>query len=181
MPGYLDLTGIVMMVTEDRGDECIELNVPKNAWVSGGNWYCNDGYRKQNNKCVKFTIPANAFAQGDQWYCSIGFKKVNNSCKEMTSAEKLLQLKNLALQRARARSRAKYCELDGATTDSGKDVTGECYMYSDKYGELEGAETEDGISVSGECYRYSERYAELEGAETENGESVSGECYFYNP
>ena len=29
----------------------------------------------------------------------------------------------------------KYCELDGATTDSGQEVTGECYMYSDQYGE----------------------------------------------
>ena len=48
----------------------------------------------------------------------------------------------------------KYCELDGATTDGGKDVTGECYMYSDKYGELEGAETEDGEPVTGECYFY---------------------------
>jgi hypothetical protein len=53
-------------------------------------------------------------------------------------------------------------------------------MYSDKYGELDGAETEDGEAISGECYRYSQRYAELEGAETESGESVSGECYFYN-
>jgi hypothetical protein len=53
-------------------------------------------------------------------------------------------------------------------------------MYSEKYGELEGAETEDGESVSGECYRYSDRYAELEGASTDSGESVSGECYFYN-
>ncbi|MBT4123792.1 MAG: hypothetical protein HOE35_07665 [Candidatus Ruthia sp.] len=121
-------------------------------------------------------MPTNAFAQGGQWYCNIGFKKVNNACKEMTVAEKQQQLRNIAIQRA---SR-KYCELDGATTDSGKDVTGECYMYSDKYGELEGAETEDGESVSGECYRYSERYAELEGVETDSGESVSGECYFYN-
>ena len=74
----------------------------------------------------------------------------------------------------------EYCDLEGATTDSGKDVTGECYMYSNQYGDLEGAETEDGESVSGECYRYSERYADLESAETESGESVSGECYFYS-
>jgi hypothetical protein len=52
-------------------------------------------------------------------------------------------------------------------------------MYSKDYGELDGAETENGVSVSGECYRYSKDYAELEGAETENGEAVSGECYFY--
>jgi len=67
-----------------------------------------------------------------------------------------------------------YCELEGATTDSGEEVTGECYMYSKDYGELEGAETESGESVSGECYRYSKDYAELESAETESGESVSG-------
>lgn len=73
----------------------------------------------------------------------------------------------------------RYCELEGATTESGEQVTGECYMYSDRYGELEGAQTENGESVSGECCRYSESYAELEGAETESGESVSGECYFY--
>ena len=47
----------------------------------------------------------------------------------------------------------KYCELDGVVTDSGKSVTGECYMYSDKYGELESVQTENGESVSGECYR----------------------------
>lgn len=150
--------------------------VPQNAWVQGSAWYCNNGYKKQNNQCVKFKVPQNAWVQGSAWYCNIGFKKAHNACKEMTHAEKQKQLRNIAIQRA---SR-KYCELEGATTDSGKDVTGECYMYSDKYGELEGAETEDGESVSGECYRYSERYAELEGVETENGESVSGECYFYN-
>lgn len=74
----------------------------------------------------------------------------------------------------------KYCELDGATTESGSGVTGECYMYSDVHGEIEGAETDEGESVSGECYRYSENYAELDGAETESGETVSGDCYFYD-
>src|SRR5690606_6621754 len=33
----------------------------------------------------------------------------------------------------------KYCELDGAETENGVEVTGECYMYSEEYGELEGA------------------------------------------
>jgi len=73
----------------------------------------------------------------------------------------------------------RYCELDGATTEDGEQVTGECYMYSDQYGELDGAQTETGESVTGECYRYSENYAELEGAKTESGKTVSGECYFY--
>ena len=52
-------------------------------------------------------------------------------------------------------------------------------MYSDQYGELDGAQTENGEQVTGECYRYSDDYAELEGAQTESGKSVSGECYFY--
>jgi hypothetical protein len=26
--------------------------VPDNAWMSGSNWYCNDGYRKVGDKCV---------------------------------------------------------------------------------------------------------------------------------
>ena len=26
--------------------------VPSNAWVSGSNWYCNDGYRKAGDKCI---------------------------------------------------------------------------------------------------------------------------------
>ena len=73
----------------------------------------------------------------------------------------------------------KYCELVGATTDSGESVTGQCYFYSDRYGELEGAATASGESVTGECYRYSERYAELESASTDEGENVTGECYIH--
>ena len=39
----------------------------------------------------------------------------------------------------------KYCELDGAETDSGEGVSGYCWMYSDKWGELDGAETDSGV------------------------------------
>ena len=88
--------------------------------------------------------------------CSIGFASVS-----LTSFE------------------GRYCEMDGAYTDSGKSVYGDFYMYSDKYGESDGAYTEDGEAVYGECYRYSGRYCEMDGAYTESGESVSGECYIY--
>lgn len=74
----------------------------------------------------------------------------------------------------------RYCEIEGAYTDDGRQVTGECYMYSDRYGELDGAQTEDGESVTGECFRYSETYAELDGAETDSGVAASGECFFYD-
>ena len=59
-----------------------------------------------------------------------------------------------------------YCELEGAYTDSGETVTGQCYMYSQDYGELEGAVTENGEFVTGQCYRYSKDYAELDLAVT---------------
>ena len=52
-------------------------------------------------------------------------------------------------------------------------------MYSDKYGEADGAYTDSGESVYGECYRYSGRYCEMEGAYTESGDAVYGECYIY--
>ena len=73
----------------------------------------------------------------------------------------------------------KYCEVDGAETESGDSVSGQFYMYSDKYGEADGVYTEDGEAVYGECYRYSGRYCELEGAYTDGGEAVTGECYIY--
>jgi hypothetical protein len=85
----------------------------------------------------------------------------------------------LGVNYANAGFTGKYCELDGAETDTGVSVSGACYMYSENYGELDGAETDTGVSVSGACYRYSQDYAELESAETDEGVDVSGECYFY--
>jgi TPR repeat protein len=32
------------------------MKIPSNAWVSGSNWYCNDGYKKSGNKCVAINI-----------------------------------------------------------------------------------------------------------------------------
>ena len=52
-------------------------------------------------------------------------------------------------------------------------------MYDDRYGEADGAYTEDGEAVYGECYRYSDNYCELDGAHTEDGKAVYGECYIY--
>jgi len=52
--------------------------------------------------------------------------------------------------------------------------------YVGWYRDIESAETDDGRQVTGECYMYSEKYVELDGASTDSGEPVSGECYFYN-
>jgi hypothetical protein len=72
----------------------------------------------------------------------------------------------------------RYCELQNAETDDGRDVDGSCYMYSDTHGQLTGAETEDGEEVTGSCYSYSESYGAIDSAETESGVDVSGDCYF---
>ena len=49
---------------------------PANSWVSGSNWYCNDGYKKVGNSCEKLNVPRNAWVSGSNWYCNDGFKKV---------------------------------------------------------------------------------------------------------
>ena len=74
----------------------------------------------------------------------------------------------------------KYCEMDGAYTESGEYVYGEFYMYSDKYGEAHGAYTDSGEYIYGECYRYSGRYCEMDGAYTESGDAVYGKCYIFD-
>jgi len=48
---------------------------PDNSYQMGGNWYCNNGYKKVGNKCVKINVPANAWVQGSQWYCNNGYKR----------------------------------------------------------------------------------------------------------
>ena len=53
-----------------------------------------------------------------------------------------------------AQYQGRYCEMDGAYTESGKAVYGEFYMYSENYGEADGAYTEAGEAVYGECYIY---------------------------
>jgi hypothetical protein len=55
-------------------------NVPRNAWVSGSNWYCNSGYRKVGRECVKVIAPANAYVTGAAWYCNSGYRKVGREC-----------------------------------------------------------------------------------------------------
>lgn len=73
----------------------------------------------------------------------------------------------------------QYCDVS-ASTDGGKSVYGDGYMWSDEYGELDSVYTEDGKRVAGECYRFSNEYCELDGAYVEDsGEGVYGECYFF--
>jgi len=117
-------------------------------------------------------IPANAYAYGSQWYCNIGYKKVGSNCKEMTPAEKLQQLKNLAAQRSRAKNR-NIENFDFSLRDIERKC--EAYKYSDSYGDIE---------CSGSNLREVERRCEAYFSDIENGEmecsgslrSISGDC-----
>lgn len=53
---------------------------PANAFVSGSNWYCKEGFRKVGEMCEAITIPPNAFVSGSNWYCKEGFRKAGDRC-----------------------------------------------------------------------------------------------------
>ena len=65
------------------GNSCEKLNVPRNAWVSGSNWYCNDGFRKAGDQCEALNVPANAWVSGSNWYCNDGYRKVGERCEKL--------------------------------------------------------------------------------------------------
>lgn len=65
------------------GNQCEALAVPDNAFVSGSNWYCKEGFRKVGNECEALVVPPNAFVSGSNWYCREGFRKVGNQCEAL--------------------------------------------------------------------------------------------------
>lgn len=65
------------------GNSCEKLNVPRNAWVSGSNWYCNDGFKKVGDQCEALNVPANAWISGSNWYCNDGYRKVGERCERL--------------------------------------------------------------------------------------------------
>jgi len=65
------------------GNQCEALAVPANAFVSGSNWYCKEGFRKVGNECEALVVPQNAFVSGSNWYCKEGFRKVGNQCEAL--------------------------------------------------------------------------------------------------
>lgn len=65
------------------GNSCEKLNVPRNAWVSGSNWYCNDGFKKVGDQCEALNVPANAWVSGSNWYCNDGYRKVGERCERL--------------------------------------------------------------------------------------------------
>ena len=65
------------------GNSCEKLAVPRNAWVSGSNWYCNDGFRKAGDQCIALNVPDNAWVSGSNWYCNDGYRKVGDRCERL--------------------------------------------------------------------------------------------------
>lgn len=65
------------------GNQCEALAVPDNAFVSGANWYCKEGFRKVGNECEALVVPRNAFVSGSNWYCKEGFRKVGSQCEAL--------------------------------------------------------------------------------------------------
>jgi len=63
-----------------NGDRCEAFNVPDHAWVSGSNWYCNDGYRKNGDRCEALNVPDHAWVSGSNWYCNDGYRKNGDRC-----------------------------------------------------------------------------------------------------
>ncbi len=61
-------------------DHCVSIKAPANSWVYKDRWYCNNGFKKQENYCVSIRAPANSWVYKDQWYCNNGFKKQENHC-----------------------------------------------------------------------------------------------------
>jgi hypothetical protein len=60
---------------------------PANSWVSGQNWYCNEGFQKSGNECVSIFAtfpggrqPPNSWVSGQNWYCREGYEKLGNEC-----------------------------------------------------------------------------------------------------
>ncbi len=65
------------------GNQCEAVAVPDNAFVSGSNWYCKEGFRKIGNECEALVVPRNAFVSGSNWYCKEGFRKVGIQCEAL--------------------------------------------------------------------------------------------------
>ena len=75
MQKILWLLVVLALVTAEAHSQ---TSNPENSFVQGGNWYCNNGYKKAGNECQKVINPENSFVQGDNWYCNNGYKKAGN-------------------------------------------------------------------------------------------------------
>ena len=61
-------------------DRCDAVVAPQNAYISGHDWYCKDGFRQVNDRCDAVIAPQNAYISGHDWYCKEGFRQVGNQC-----------------------------------------------------------------------------------------------------
>jgi len=65
------------------GNTCEQVQAPANSFISGSEWYCNQGFRKAGGSCEKVQSPPNSFISGAEWYCNQGFRKVGSSCEQV--------------------------------------------------------------------------------------------------
>jgi len=60
--------------------QCLALKVPKNAYVSGNNWFCNEGYQRSRGQCLALKVPKNAYVSGNNWFCNEGYQRSRGQC-----------------------------------------------------------------------------------------------------
>jgi hypothetical protein len=65
--------------------------IPEHATLdlTGHNWTCERGFRRQGQGCVVIPVPANASLtpQGNGWVCNYGFRRNANSCVTLVVPE----------------------------------------------------------------------------------------------
>lgn len=57
------------------------------------------------NESHSAEIPENAYASGSNWFCNVGYKKQQNQCIEMNAAKIKQQQKQIATMRSKARNK----------------------------------------------------------------------------
>ena len=115
-----------------------EIKNPPNSYISGSNWYCNIGYKRNGQKCDKVIKPENSYYSGSNWYCNIGYKRNGNECTKMTPQEAEQQRIQMAMIAAQARAANREFYIDGEKFTL-RDISRKCevYRYSDNYGDVE--------------------------------------------
>jgi peptidoglycan hydrolase-like protein with peptidoglycan-binding domain len=70
-----------------NGDQCDAVIAPQNAFVSGANWYCKEGFKRVGDQCDAVIAPQNAFISGANWYCKEGFRRIGDQCEAVIAPQ----------------------------------------------------------------------------------------------
>ena len=67
-----------------RDGQCVPVAIPEHARLdlTGHNWMCERGFRRDGQGCVAIPVPENASLapRGNGWVCNYGFRRNANSC-----------------------------------------------------------------------------------------------------